>query len=121
MIADFEMDGYFTIQRKWCMGDQVQIKFDIPAAVHNFLNDQYGVLKRGPEVLSIDQRDNASLDLDRLVIQRGMALQAVNPVEGRRRYIGEGFSNGKLRQVFFTPYADTGGDRARFRTAFPVN
>jgi len=41
-------------------------------------------------------------------------------VEGRRRYVGEMVSNGQLTPVCFTPYADAGGDQARFRTAFPV-
>ena len=120
IVADLEMDGYLTIHRKWIMDDQVQLIFDIPVVVYNFLNDQYGVVARGPEILAVDQRDNASLDLDRLVVQRGLALRGANPVEGRRRFTGEVVSNGQSTQVFFTPYADTGGDRARFRTAFPV-
>ena len=121
IIADLEEDGYLTIHRKWHLGDQVQMKFDIPVSVHNFLNDQYGVVVRGPEVLAIDQRDNASLDLDRLVVKRGMALRGANPVEGSRRYTGEVVSKVQLRRVIFTPYADAGGDGARFRTAFPVS
>jgi len=115
-----EMEGYFTIHRKWSKGDRVEMKFNIPVVVHEFLNDQYGVVVRGPEVLAVDQRDNPSIDLDQLVLQRKMVLQGVDPVEGRRRYSGEVIINGLLMQVFFTPYADTGGDGARFRTAFPV-
>jgi DUF1680 family protein len=120
ITAELEMDGYFSVHRKWFIGDHVQLDFDIPVAVHNFLNDQYGVVQRGPEVLAVDQRDNASLDLDRLEIQRRVTLRSANPVDGRRRYVGEVVSNGQMTPVCFTPYADAGGDQARFRTAFPV-
>lgn len=121
ILAEPEVDGYLTVRRKWSKGDRVEMNFDIPVAVHNFLNDQYGVLFRGPEILAVDQRDNASLDLDRLVFQREMALAGIKPVKGRQRYTGEMVSNGRLTPVCFTPYADAGGDQARFRTAFPVD
>ena len=114
-----EMEGYFTIHRKWSNGDRIEMNFDIPVVVQEFLNDEYGVVIRGPEVLSIDQRDNPSIDLDQLVLQKGMVLRPDNSIDGRRRYAGEVDYNGRIRTVLFTPYADTGGDGARFRTAFP--
>ncbi len=120
ITTDLDLHGYLSIHRKWYMGDQVRLKFDIPVAVHNFLNDKYGVVTHGPEVLAVDQRDNSNLDLDRLMILRGMAIRGADPVDGRRRYVSEGVMNGHLTQVYFTPYADAGGDQARFRTAFPI-
>ena len=116
-----EADGYFRIQRIWSKGDQVEMEFGIPVIVHRFLNDQYGVLVRGPEVLTVNQRDNARLGLDQIMIQEGMVLRRADPMNGRRRYVGEANINGQLEQVTFTPYADCGGEGVRFRTAFPVN
>jgi len=113
-------DGYCRIQRKWSVGDQVMLGFDVPAEVHCFLNDHYGVIRRGPEVLAVDQRDNASLDLDRVVLQEGKALESTEPADGRRRYRGEAQAGGQSVSVLFTPYADCGGEGARFRTAFPL-
>lgn len=113
-------DGYYSIRRQWSKGDQLVMEFDIPVAVHYFLNNQYGVLLRGPEVLAVDQRDNGSRDLDQLKLREGLVLRSIDPVGGRRRYIGELEAEGRPAQVVFTPYADCGDDGARFRTAFPV-
>ena len=88
--------------------------------LQRFLDDNYGVLVRGPEVLAVDQRDNPSLDLDQIVLHKHNALRAVEPAVGRRRYAGEAHANSERTQVVFTPYADCGGEGARFRTAFPV-
>jgi hypothetical protein len=76
---------------------------------------------RGPEVLAVDQRDNGSLDLDQLMLREGLVLRSLDPVDGRRRYLGELEAEGRPAQVVFTPYADCGDDGARFRTAFPVS
>jgi len=76
---------------------------------------------RGPEVLAVDQRDNGSLDLDQLMLREGLVLRSIAPMDGRRRYMSEAEANGRSVQVVFTPYADCGGDGARFRTAFPVS
>jgi len=114
-------DGYYPIRRQWSAGDRIVMEFDVPTEVRHFLNDRYGILVRGAEVLTLDQRDNASLDLDRVVLQEGMALKSIDPMDGRRRYLGEGYVKGQPEQVIFTPYADCGGDGSRFRTAFPVS
>ncbi len=114
-------DGYYRIQREWSMGDQVELEFDIPITVQRFLNDQYGLIVRGPEVLTVDQRDNPAIDLDRLALLDGMALRNLATVDGRRRYEGEVIADGKMTRVVFTPYADCGGESSRFRTAFPIH
>lgn len=118
--GDSGPDGYYRIYRRWSKGDQIVMEFDVPVQVRRFLNDQYGVVVRGPEVLAADQRDNAQLDLDQVVLQQETSLLSIDPANGRRRYRAEARANGQLVQVVFTPYADCGGEGSRFRTAFPV-
>jgi len=113
-------DGYYSVQHSWSAGDQVDLEFEIPTGVQHFLNDGYGVIVRGPEVLSVDQVDNPGLDLDQVVIEAGMTLHSLEPVDSRRRYTGTVWANGRQVQVIFTPYAEAGGEGSRFRTAFPI-
>jgi DUF1680 family protein len=120
ITTDSEVDGFFGIQRKWSEGDQIVMEFDIPVAVQHFLNAQYGILVRGPELLAVDQQDNTSLDLDQLVLREEVLLTSVDSVNGRRRYMGESHANNRPVKIIFTPYADCGGDGSRFRTAFPL-
>jgi DUF1680 family protein len=113
-------DGYYQVRRLWSSGDQLVMEFDIPSTVRNFMGDQYGILFRCAEVLTVDQRDNAALDLDKVVLHDGIALKNLTPANGRRLYLGEVYVEDRLAPVIFTPYADCGGEGARFRTAFPV-
>ena len=113
-------DGCCCIQRTWLPGDLVEMEFDIPTAVEHFLDEHYGILRRGVEVLAVDQRDNSSLDLDKLALQKGMELKRMGALDGRRRYAGKTYVGNRLAQVIFTPYADCGGEGSRFRTAFPI-
>ena len=115
-----DQNGYLPIQRVWTNEDQVVMKFDLPVAVNRFMDDHYGVVVRGPEVLAVDQRDNPTVDLDSVVINNALRLKRFDPLEGRRRYIAAMMSDGKVEQIIFTPYADAGGNEARFRTAFPI-
>src|SRR5262249_32867472 len=108
-------------ERTWAAGDQVELEFDIPTTTRRFLNDDYGVLVRGPEVLAVDQRDNPTLGIDRVVLERQTSLQSIEPDHTRRRYAGLAWVGSERTLVIFTPYADCGGDGARFRTAFPVS
>ena len=115
-----ELDGYYPIRRQWSPGDRVEMEFNTPTSVRYFVNDRYGVLVRGPEVLTLDQGDNASLDFDQVVLHEGITLKSVQPVGNRRRYLGEVYVNNQPVEVVFTPYADCGNGGSRFRTAFPV-
>lgn len=119
ILPDSVADGYFAFRRTWSQGDRVAMEFDVPATVRDFLNEHYGVLVRGPEVLAVDQRDNPALDLDRVTFREQITLRSIDPVNGRRRYQGEVTVDGQPVQIIFTPYADCGGEEARFRTAFP--
>ncbi|MCJ7583833.1 MAG: glycoside hydrolase family 127 protein [Anaerolineales bacterium] len=113
-------DGYVRIQRTWSAGDKVEMEFGIPTAVEHFLDDRYGILVRGAEVLSVDQRDNPALDLDHLALPGEADVSRLDSIDGRRRYASEMYANGRLAQVVATPYAESGGEGSRFRTAFPI-
>ena len=113
-------DGYYRIQRTWSAGDQIEMEFDLPVAVEHFMDDRYGILVRGVEVLAVDQRDNPGLDIDQLFLLDKMILSRTSTIDGRRRYTGEVYAGCQYMQVVFTPYADCGGGGSRFRTAFPI-
>ena len=87
--SDPGADGYVRIQRTWSAGDQVEMEFDIPTHVEHFLIDRYGILVRGAEILSVDQLDNPTLDLDQLALPETLTLSRLARSEGRRRYAGE--------------------------------
>ncbi len=112
-------DGYFGCRRIWSQDDSIEMEFDIPGTVRDFLGTRYGIIVRGPEVLAVDQQDNPALDLDQITLRDQIILNRIGPVNVRRRYQGEVTVDGRSAQVVFTPYADCGGDGARFRTAFP--
>jgi hypothetical protein len=119
VIPDSATDGYFRFRRVWSPGDWVKMEFDVPVTVRDFLNAHYGIVVRGPEVLAVGQQDNPGLDLDRITLREQITLKRIGPVNGRRRYQGEVTVDSLSAQIVFTPYADCGGDGARFRTAFP--
>ena len=119
VLPESAKDGYFGFRRIWSQGDSIEMGFDILVTVRDFLVTNYGIIVRGPEALAVDQRDNPALDLDQITLREQMILNSIGPVNGRRRYQGEVTVDGRSAQVVFTPYADCGGDGARFRTAFP--
>jgi len=119
ILPDSVEDGYFGFCRIWSKGDRVELEFEVPVMVRDFLGPHYGIIVRGPEVLAVDQQDNPTLDLDQITLREQMILNGIGPVKGRRRYQGEVTVDSRSVEVVFTPYADCGGDGARFRTAFP--
>jgi DUF1680 family protein len=119
ILPDSAVEGYFSFHRIWSQGDWIEMKFDVPATVRDFMAPQYGIIIRGPEVLAVDQQDNPALDLDRITLPERLVLRSIGPLNGRRRYQGEVTVDSRSVQIVFTPYADCGGDGARFRTAFP--
>jgi len=116
---DSRENGYFGFRRIWSQGDRIEMEFDVPVTVRDFLGPNYGIIVRGPEVLAVDQQDNPALDLDQITLREQITLSSISPVNGRRRYQGEVTVDSQSVQVVFTPYADCGGDGTRFRTAFP--
>ena len=116
---DSATDGYFGFRRIWSRGDRIEMEFEIPVMVSDFLNQHYGIIVRGPEVMSVDQQDNPDLDLDHVILHEQTILRSIDSVYGRRRYQGEVTVDGRSVEVIFTPYADCGNNGTRFRVAFP--
>ena len=112
-------DGYFRVRRRWSRADKVSVRFEIPAALRK-LRTYGSAVARGPEVMSIDARDNRDLDLDAVVLPARIVLSPADSSAGRRRYRATVTVAGNPREVILTPYADAGNDGARFRTVFPV-
>ena len=126
-------NGYMKIEINGSSEHVVDVNFRIPLTTE-LLSDNSYALKRGPEVLSIDLRDNNDTWIgksDLTSIPNELTLSAVDqedPWPGfkktpeRRRYrirlddrrTTEGMD------FTFTPYADAGNDGAAFRTVFPL-
>jgi len=119
IFPDSATDGYFNFRRTWSRGDRIEMEFDIPVMIRDFINAHYGVIVRGPEVLAVDQQDNLALDLDQISLREHVILRSIGPENGRRRYQGEVNIDSRPALVVFTPYADCGSAGSRFRTAFP--
>ena len=89
ILPDLVEDGYFGFRRIWSRRRPVEMEFDVPVMVRDFLDAHYGIVVRGPEVLAVDQQDNPALDLDQITLREQMTLNSIGPVNGRRRYQGE--------------------------------
>jgi len=126
-------DGYLQINLQGSQKYKVDISFDMPLELDE-LDGNY-VIRRGPEVLAIDTRDNIDTWLgardDLITLPHGMTFlplepgkryQWAGPVSAtRRRYLVKvnDARTDELRSVVLTPYADAGNEGAAFRTAFP--
>jgi DUF1680 family protein len=130
------VEGYHDVHLQGGEEHRLELQFDIPLALERLSGDNY-VLRRGPEVLSIDVRDNIDTWLgqdDLISIPSEIAIQ---PIDSYREYQWAGPTNGngnrrrylvnlndartdEPRGVIFTPYADAGNEGAAFRTAFPL-
>jgi DUF1680 family protein len=130
--------GYCDVDLPESKEHRVEMRFDIPLVLEHLSEDDYA-LRRGPEVLSIDMRDNIDTWLgahdDLISIPENVAFQAMDsaqryqwpgPVDSggnRRRYrvdLNDGRAS-ELLTFIFTPYADAGNEGAAFRTVFPLS
>jgi DUF1680 family protein len=128
--------GYAAVKLGQESVHKVGIQFDIPLIFRN-LGEEDGVIRRGPEVLAIDVRDNIDtwLGQDDLISLRKntkfLPLESVQwdqwagprqADEDRRRYhvkVNDARTS-EPRSVIMTPYADAGNENAAFRTVFPM-
>lgn len=130
-----DQEGYFSINLKNSREYNIDIQFEIPLMLEKFKGDNY-VMRRGPEVLSIDARDNIDTWLgakDNLItipkhvkfepIKSYQKHQWAGPIynKQRRKYKVKVYDarTDELRGVLLTPYADAGNEGAAFRTVFP--
>ena len=56
VLPDSAEDGYFGFRRIWSQGDSIEMEFDIPVTVRDFLGPHYGIIVRGPEVWLLTNR-----------------------------------------------------------------
>jgi DUF1680 family protein len=132
---DDSLDGYFTIQLHHLQKYRVEIQFELPLLLEKFKGTDY-VMRRGPEVLSVDARDNIDTwlgahddlvslpaSIEFLQIETNRRYQWAGPVEPgkRRRYLVnlDDERTSEPRGYILTPYADAGNEGAAFRTVFP--
>jgi len=132
-----DVKGYCDVTLQESREHRVEIQFDIPLVLEHLSGNDY-VLRRGPEVLSVDIRDNIDTWLgaqDNLItIPDEIALQHIDSdrryqwagptdCDGNRRRYRVDLNDGRtseLRGVILTPYADAGNEGAAFRTVFPL-
>ena len=132
-----DVDGYCDINLEESGEFQIEIQFDIPLTLENLEGNNYA-MRRGPEVLSIDARDNIDTwlgahddlisipeEIALLPIDSGRRYQWAGPTDtrgSRRRYLVNlnDARTSEPRGVILTPYADAGNEGAAFRTVFPL-
>jgi DUF1680 family protein len=134
---DGAVEGYCDVNLEGPSEHQIEVQYDIPLVLEQLSGDDY-VIRRGPEVLSIDVRDNIDTWLgardDLISIPEDIVLEEIDsysnyqwagPTDAdssRRRYLVKlnDDRTSELRGVIFTPYADAGNEGAAFRTVFPL-
>lgn len=131
---DNQLGRYMVLNLEGSQKYQIDVEFDMTLEMKKL--DEGYVMLRGPEVLSLDTRDNIDTWLGRnddlitlpagislLPLEPGKRFQWAGPVSSgdRRRYMVEvnDARTDELRGVVLTPYADAGNEGAAFRTAFP--
>ncbi len=115
-----EPGRYAVIERRWSGGERVTVAFDMAVYVKRMPGGETALF-RGPELLSLDQRDNEELDLQAVSLGRIDAVEPLPPLEGRRRYRATMLLGGRPTRVVLTPYAAAGNDGAGFRSTFTRN
>jgi len=126
-------ESYHHLQLAGNRNNELEIAFDLELELDAL--DEAFVMRRGPEVLALDTRDNIDTWLGKedelITLPRGIRLlpfdeskryQWAGPLTGERRRYFVKVSDARtddLRGVVLTPYADAGNDGAAFRTAFP--
>jgi DUF1680 family protein len=131
-----DVKGYADIKLQDSSEHQIEIEFVISLALVQLAGDDYAI-RRGPEVLAVDMRDNIDTWLgqdDLISIPTEIALLSTDSFEkyrwpgpagsdeNRRRYrvkLADARTS-EPRSLIFTPYADAGNDGAAFRTIFPL-
>lgn len=128
--------GYAAVKIDQGKVHKVAVQFDIPLIFRN-IGKRDAVIRRGPEVLAIDVRDNIDtwLGQDDLISLRQdtkfLPLESVlwdqwagprRTDQNRRCYhvkVNDARTS-EPRSVIMTPYADAGNENAAFRTVFPL-
>ena len=131
-----DLKGYCDVNLQDSGKYKIELQFDIPLVLEQLAGNDY-VIRRGPEVLAVDVRDNIDTWLgqdDLISIPDAITLQHIDP-DQRYQWAGPTDSDGSRRRyrvdleddrtseprgVILTPYADAGNEGAAFRTVFPL-
>jgi DUF1680 family protein len=130
------MQGYSDVDLKNGKEYSLEVQFDIPLVFEQMTEKDYAI-RRGPEVLAIDMRDNIDTWLgqnDLVSLPEDIKIESTDSFakykwpgpasanDDRRRYRIKVEDNrtSEQRDVIWTPYADAGNDGAAFRTIFPL-
>jgi len=115
---------YAVLDRTWQNGDEVELHLGLAVRLRRnpaMTGIVGAAIQRGPEVLALDSRDNADLDLAAVTWPARPQLEPLLPTaEGRSRYRLQALVNKAPRAVVLTPLADAGNDGASYRTICPV-
>ncbi|MCF3111762.1 glycoside hydrolase family 127 protein [Niabella sp. CC-SYL272] len=116
-------DELITIDRNWSRENTIAVSFEIPVTIlpGGQSYPDFIAIKRGPQVLSVDQSLNPSFDIRKAAFQAPSALQLTDaaaklPAQwiGRQAYIARlKTASNKTQPVVLVPYAEasqTGGD-----------
>jgi len=110
---------YAVIERVWTDGDTVSVRFEMTTTILP-MPDGAVAVRRGPEVLSVDARDNPGLDLNKIALSAGRKhVESFAPDGLRRRYSLTMLVNNQPQSVVLTPFAAAGNSEAGYRTTFP--
>jgi DUF1680 family protein len=130
------VQGYFDVDLKDGKEYSIEVQFDVPLVFDKMTERDYAI-RRGPEVLAIDMRDNIDTWLgqnDLVSLPENIKIESTDSFvkyqwpgpasadDDRRRYRIKVEDNrtSEQRDVIWTPYADAGNDGAAFRTIFPL-
>jgi DUF1680 family protein len=137
VTGESKVKGYLDIAVVNSKDNQLGIQFDVPLTLDNLADNEYAI-RRGPEVLAIDIRDNIDTWLgqdDLISLPQDIKIESTDSFKkyqwpgprdkenDRRRYLikVEDKRTSEQRGVIWTPYADAGNDGAAFRTIFPLD
>lgn len=112
---------FVEIRRLWKQHDRVDLVMDLAVALEAMPGGSV-CIRRGPEVLSVDARDNPGVDLKAIALGgQGIAEVVALPagLGGRRLYACTVQIRGTPATVRLTPYAEAGFEGSGYRTTFP--
>ena len=116
-----EAGALAQIKRTWRPRDQVRLTMEMAVTLKPLPGGGL-CIKRGPEVLSADARDNPGIALGTIALagESIPGLETLPPGQDGRRLYACAMRVDKLpRRVVLTPFADAGNQGAAYRSSFP--
>jgi hypothetical protein len=111
---------YLRIERNWIPGEKVFLRFSIPIVIipgEKSYPDRFA-LKRGPQVLSVDQTLNQNTNIDSLIInvpeskrsflQNAQQILPENWIGNQAYSLEIKSQSDRIKKVFMVPFSDAG-------------